>query len=91
MKISIVICEPLADSPNSVGAYEWRVDPEDAEREFRSLRGTGTVTRLWHGIDIDAPTPDAVTECIDAVYWSYTPGPPLQVWGPPDREYTGPV
>ncbi|MBT2587927.1 hypothetical protein [Arthrobacter sp. ISL-95] len=80
MKISVVTSE-------SVGGFGWRVDPQEAEREFRWMRGLRGVTRLWHGVEVsDDLLPKQITDYIEEVYWEGVDHP-LSIWGKPAREH----
>lgn len=81
MKVSIVITEPTTD--NGIGGFEWRVDPAAAEQEYRALRGAGSITKLWHGVDMGDMPAAAITDAVDAVYWDGA----ANNWGEPARTH----
>lgn len=73
MKINIAIYEPPsgADS-DSVGAFEWRVDPIAAEQMFREFRSSVGTTYLFTDVEVpeDAES-DEITNWVDFGYWEF--------------------
>lgn len=85
MKISIVTNQP--GTAESVGGFEWRIDPAEAEKMFRDFRTAGSTTTLWHGVEIqDDMTPEEITDYVDYCYWQAE----TAQWGEPARVYVGP-
>lgn len=85
MKISIVTTSP--GTSESVGGFEWRTDPAEAEKVFRQFRTRGSTTRLWHDVEVqDDMTPEEVTDHVDYGYWQDQTAD----WGEPARTYVGP-
>lgn len=75
-KIHIVINEPTTDY--GVGGFEWRIDREDAEKAFRSLRGNESITYLYNDVTVPADLRedhDEITEWVDSIYWGYGADP----------------
>ena len=86
----------IATSEN-VGGFEWRTDPAEAEKQFRVMRGSRGVTKLWHGIDVGDMSGEEITDYVDSIYWGYAPGIPAdddgqaaqeKIWGKPARVHT---
>lgn len=86
-EVSIVITEPT--HPLSVGGFEWRHDPAEAETEFRSLRSKFCLTRLWHGVAVpeELTEPDAITDWVDGIYWDASIEEQEELLGKPAREH----
>ena len=85
--ISIVTSE-------NIGEFEWRTDPLEAEGQFRQMRGTRGVTKLWHGIDVGDLRGEEITDYVDSIYWGWAPGIPAdddgqaaqeKAWGTPSK------
>lgn len=85
VKISVVTSEP--GTRESVGTYEWRTDPAEAEKAFRSLRSLDSITRLWHDVEVnDGLTPEEITAHVDYLYWDCA----SSTMGEPAKTYIGP-
>lgn len=71
-KIHVVISEPTTDF--GVGCFEWRIDPVEAERLFRQLRGNEASTYLYNDVTVPEELRedhDAITVWVDTIYWNY--------------------
>lgn len=89
MEIHIAVHEP---NNYSSGGFEWRVDREKAEKEFRAFRGTDGTTMLF----TDIPVPqhlvnsesDEITDWVDELYWNGGLDVMRDVLGEPTKTYS---